>query len=72
MEEKLARWVRIKAAEKDMSVSKYIRELIEEHMNRAREYARAMKKNLAKQPIDISSNQPYPGREDIHDRSDLR
>jgi len=72
MEEKLARWVRIKAAEKDMSVSKYIRELIEEHMNSLRAYSQAMKQNLAKQPKNISSNKPYPDRDSIHDRSDLR
>lgn len=68
MDEELARWVRIQAAEQDVSVSRYIRELLAETMQRSRTYQAAMKRNLARKPKDISSGAPYPDRDELHAR----
>jgi len=62
MEEELARWVRVKAAERDMSVSRYIREMLHRQMQQAEEYRRAMKKNIVRRPRDLSGGRAYPGR----------
>ena len=68
IDEKLARWVRVSAAEQDMSMSRYIADLLHRRMMNAQEYESAMKSNLSREPMPISSRKPYPKRSEIHDR----
>ncbi len=72
MDEELARWVRIKAAEQNMSVSRYIREQLLSQMRHAERYRQAMKRNLARRPRNLSGGRDYSSREEIHDRPLLR
>ena len=68
IDEKLARWVRVSAVEQDMSMSRFIVDLLHRQMMNAQEYESAMKSNLAREPVSISSKNPYPKRSEIHDR----
>ncbi len=71
MDEEVARWVRIRAAEQEMSVSRYVGNLLRQTMRESEEYRKAMRRNLARKPVPISSG-PYPSREELHDRAALR
>ena len=71
MDEEVAYWVRIRAAEREMSVSRYVGEVLRETMSRSNAYREAMRRNLARKPKTISS-EAYPPREEIHERPGLR
>jgi hypothetical protein len=68
-----AAWVRVYAAEKGMSVSRLVGELLQERMRDGREYDRAMRRYLSKPPFDLKGPaEPLPTKDEIHDRSRLR
>jgi hypothetical protein len=68
-----AAWVRVKAAEQSMSVSRFIGDLLQQQMKDRLEYQRAMERYLSKPPFDLSGPpEKYPSREEIHDRSRVR
>jgi len=71
MDEEAARWVRVEAAKRDMSVSRFVAKILRESMQDSLAYQRAMRKNLARKPQPISSG-PYPTRDELHDRPGLR
>ena len=71
--EDLARWVRVRAAEEERSVSKWIAELLDGMRRQEDEYDVAMKQFLAIEPrkrewVDGRT----PTREELHDRAGLR
>ena len=73
LSEDLWRWLRIKAAEDDRSVSGLLAELIEGMRRYEDDYEVAMRRYLAMQPRKLG----WPGgsrltREELHDRSGLR
>jgi hypothetical protein len=73
LDEKTAAWARKHAAELEMSLSRYIGELLERTMCTSREYERAMRRYLAKRPAKLKKRRtPYPAREQIHDRDGFR
>lgn len=73
LDEKTAAWARNRAAECDMSLSRFVGELLENTMRESREYRRAMHSYLSRQPTDLKEHgAPYPSREELHDRHDLR
>jgi hypothetical protein len=54
-------------------VSRFVGEVLREHMREAREYDVAMKRYLTKSPFKLTGPpQPYPKREESHDRPLLR
>jgi hypothetical protein len=68
-----ARWARIRAAERDTSVSRLVGELLREKMLDEHSYRTSMEAYLSKSPQLIKNGEdPYPDREALHDRSDLR
>jgi hypothetical protein len=71
LDDETARWARIEAAKRDMSVSALIRELLGEHMRRETSYHEAMRRFLGRKPRVISSG-PYPKRDELYDRGRLR
>ncbi len=71
LDEETARWARIEAAHRDMSVSSLIRLLLRERMGGQAAYAGAMERYLSR-PGRRLSRGTYPRREDLHDRADLR
>jgi len=73
LDEKTAAWARNRAAEHDMSLSRFLGQLLEKTMRESREYRRAMHSYLSRQPTALrESGAPYPAREELHDRDDLR
>lgn len=73
LEEEVARWARIRAAELDTSVSRLLGELLRELMQREQGYESAMRKYLAVAPARLQEHvAPYPSRDSLHDRADVR
>jgi hypothetical protein len=69
LDEEVAHWARIKAAELDTSVSKLVGEMLREKMIRDQSYEQAMRRFLSKKPRQLSeSGAAYPSREEIHER----
>jgi hypothetical protein len=73
LDEETASWARIYAAERNMSVSRLVGDMLRERMHEMREYDEAMRRFLARKPVRLGrSGQRYPTRDDVHDRSRLR
>ncbi len=71
--EDLARWLRVKAAEDDRSVSRWIAELLEGRRRQEDEYEAAMERCLAIKPRKIEwPGGRRPRREELYDRPGLR
>ena len=69
LDEEVARWARIKAAELDTSVSRLVGEMLREKMLDEQSYRAAMQRFLAKQPRKLSEpGVVYPRREQLHER----
>jgi hypothetical protein len=73
LDEKTAAWARSHAAELNLSLSRYVGSLLESTMRQSREYDRAMRQYLARQPVVLKKRGTrYPSREAIHERDRLR
>jgi hypothetical protein len=73
LDEKTATWARHHAAELNMSLSRYLGELLEKTMRRSREYDRAMRQYLARQPTVLKKRgAKYPTRDELHERNGIR
>jgi hypothetical protein len=73
LDEQTAAWARVYAAQRDMSVSRMIAELLRRRMREVREYDEAMRRFLAKRPVKLGrAGQRYAAREELHDRPRLR
>jgi hypothetical protein len=68
-----AAWARKQAAEKGMSVSRLIGQLVHDTMTHKREYELAMRRFMSKGAFDISGqSEKYPSREELYDRGRIR
>jgi hypothetical protein len=73
LDEETAAWARVHAARKNVSLSRFVGELLGDHMREAREYDRAMRGFLAEKPVKLKKpGERYLGRDEAHDRSRLR
>ncbi len=73
LKERTLRWARVYAASQGSSVSRLLGELLEERMRREEGYERAMRRDLAREPLKLSEpGTPYPSRDELHDRRGLR
>lgn len=73
LDEEVARWARIRAAELDTSVSRMLSDLLREMMAREQTYQTAMRGYLSRKPRVLHEpSVPYPSRDELHDRGDLR
>jgi len=72
LDEEVARWVRVWAAEHDTSVSRFVGDLLQARMESERGYERAMKAFLARPPKELKIQGRYPSREEIHERALFR
>jgi Ribbon-helix-helix protein, copG family len=71
-EETLAR-VRVKAAERNLSLSRFVGEVLREHTRGDDEYERAMRRVLSHKPVALGRpGERYPTRDEIHDRAAMR
>ena len=66
-------WARVSAAERGISVSRLVGEMLAEKMSRDRGYEKAMRQFLALRPVmPKNPGEPFLTREEAHDRGDLR
>ena len=66
LEEDVARWARIKAAEKDTSVSQLVGDMLKEEMQREGAYAAAMREMFAiVKPVKFGR---HPTRDELYNR----
>jgi hypothetical protein len=73
LDDDMARWARIEAARRDVSVSRFIRDLLEQQRHRQREYDVAMRDYLSRGARRLRKpGERYPRREEIYDRDVLR
>jgi hypothetical protein len=73
LDEKTAAWARKHAARNNISLSRFVGELLEETMRESREYERAMRQYLSREPASLKRGRArYPSREKLYDRGRLR
>jgi len=70
LDDETARWARVEAAKRDVSLSGFLSEVLRERMIGAAAYADAMERYLARPAADLGG--AAPSREEIHDRAALR
>lgn len=69
IEEDVARWARVWAAEHDTSVSRILGETLKEKMDKEASYARAQKSYFSRQAKPLKgSKQTYPERNEVYER----
>jgi hypothetical protein len=69
LEEEVARWARIRAAERETSVSRLVGEMLKEKMLEEQTYERAMQQYLSQAPRKLRRpGQKYPRREELYGR----
>jgi hypothetical protein len=68
-----ASWVRVKAAEQNTSVSRFVGELLQRQMKERARYQRAMERFLSRPPITLGEpGEPLPTRQELYDRPRIR
>jgi hypothetical protein len=72
LDERVAAWARVRAAELDVSLSRFLRELTQAQMDRTSAYAVAMPEYFAARPVALKRKGRCPRRESLHDRARLR
>lgn len=72
LNEEVAHWVRVRAAEQDKSVSRFLGDMLHQRMLEEKGYEEAMERFLSRKPSRISEPGVYPSREDLHDRTSFR
>jgi hypothetical protein len=66
LDEKTAAWPRNHAAARDMSLSRFVGELLENTMRQSREYRRAMRTYLSREPTRLKKDGAhYPRRDGL-------
>jgi len=69
LDEETAAWTRVYAAQHNVSVSRFVGELLRARMRESREYDTAMRRYLARGPFKLEGRaEGYPKRERLHDR----
>lgn len=70
VEDEVARWARVKAAEKDTSVSQLVGDMLKEEMQREGAYAAAMREMFAiVKPVKFEKpGGRFPTRDELYDR----
>jgi plasmid stability protein len=73
LDEDTAAWARVHAARHNVSLSRFVSELLQRHMRESREYDEAMQRFLAEKPVKLKRpGDRYLTREEAHDRTRLR
>jgi hypothetical protein len=73
LERDVARWARIRAAEREMSLSRYLGELLRDQMDKEARYETAMGEYLSRSASALKpTGSGYPSRAETHERSERR
>lgn len=70
LDESTAGWLRVQAAERNMSLSRYVGEMARERMKHSEEYQAAYRAFLAEKPLKLEGRRLT--REEANDRTGLR
>jgi hypothetical protein len=70
LDTKAAAWARVQAAERNMSLSRFVGEMLRQKMRHSQEYRQAMRAALAEKPLRLEG--PYLKRDELYDRSRIR
>ena len=69
LDEDVARWARIRAAERDTSLSRLVGELLRERMAEEETYQAAMHQYLSQAPTALKDGKAqYPKRQELYER----
>lgn len=68
LDEDVARWARVYAAEHETSVSRVVGELLRRYMLEIEGYDAAMRQYLSVEPVRLKATGPYPTRDEVHAR----
>lgn len=75
LDEQTAEWLRTAAAARGVSLSRYVGDMVRQHLPQARDYEQAMNRWLARRAFDKPLTAPgekLPTREELYDRPVLR
>ena len=73
LDDETAAQARINAAQRNMSLSRYIGEVLREHERNNGEYERAMRRFLSRKPTPLKRpGERYASRDELHDRAAQR
>jgi len=72
LDEDVALWARIRAAQENTSVSRLVGEMLKKEMQGAQDYQSAMSRYITRKPEQLSNSGKYPNRKALHDRQNLR
>jgi hypothetical protein len=73
LDDETANWARVCAAQQNKSLSRFLGELLHNTMRDSHAYEEAMQRYLSKGPFPLSGDtSPYPKREELYDRGELR
>jgi hypothetical protein len=73
LDEETARWARVEAARRDMSVSSLLAQVLREKMRADEGYDAAMDAFLGRPAVTLRKRRVrYPTRDEVHDRGRLR
>ncbi len=73
LDRKMADWLRLNAAAKGMSVSRFLGDLIHDRMREVREYNEAMRRFFEHQPVHLEwAGGRRPARDEVHQRAKAR
>jgi hypothetical protein len=68
VDETVARWARVAAAERDVSVSRFVADLLRERMQEEVAYDAARARDVARPARALkSASARYPSRDDLHE-----
>lgn len=72
VDDEVARWAKVWAAQQNSSLSRLLGELLRQRMMEEKGYELAMRQYLARKPEALKSSGGYPRRDELHARGDLR
>ncbi len=73
LDQQTAAWIRVQAAKLNMSVSRFVGELLHKQMTDAQTYNESMQRFFSEKPLDFEWVDGHrPKREELYDRPVLR
>jgi hypothetical protein len=72
LDEEVARWARVKAAQENTSVSRLLGGILRRQMQEEDAYAASMQYFLSREPSVLKRGGKYPARELLYDRGRVR
>ena len=73
LDESILTQARREAARRNVSLSRFVSDLLQQQLTEPRQYELAMRRTLARKPVRMRADgRTYPKREELHERSRLR